>query len=53
MDVKKATLDELDYEIMATRRLLSDRFISGPRKRDLTKYLWKLQIERKGRSRRL
>ena len=49
MDVKKASTKEIEFEIAATRRLLSDHYISGPRKRDLTKYLWRLQRELKGR----
>lgn len=45
MKTETATLDELKYEIVATKRLLNDQFISPPRKRDLTKYLWRLQRE--------
>lgn len=46
MDVKKASDGELAHEIIATKRLLADQFISGPRKRDLLKYMKRLKRER-------
>lgn len=45
MDIKRISYGELTHEIAATKRLLNDQYISPPRKRDLTKYLWRLNQE--------
>lgn len=37
----------LEEKIKDTRKQLNDPKISAPRKRDLTKYLWRLQNEQR------
>ena len=49
MNLKNADYDEILHKIAVTKLLLADQFISGPLKRDRTKYLEKLEREKRRR----